>query len=217
MSATRISSPELPELPAEAFTKHDPSPDSRFYREPRFVTHIDEPAIAAVTRLYAELLPSGGIILDMMSSWVSHLPPEKAFAAVIGHGLNQRELDANPRLTRRFVQDLNADPHLPIESASVDAALICVSVQYLQQPVTVLSEVARVLRPGSPVIVSFSNRCFPTKAVAIWTALDAMGHAQLVDLYLRRAGFARTETRVLIPDGGPSDPMTAAVGWFAPE
>lgn len=77
MSATRIASPELPELPAEAFTKHDPSPDPRFYREPRFVTHIDEPAIAAVTRLYVELLPSGGITLDMMSSWVSHLPRRK--------------------------------------------------------------------------------------------------------------------------------------------
>lgn len=217
MSATSISSPHLPELPAEAFAKHDPSPDPHFYREPRFVTHIDAPAIAAVTRLYAELLPPGGIILDMMSSWVSHLSPDTAYAAVIGHGLNQRELDANPRLTLRFVQDLNADPHLPLESASVDAALICVSVQYLQLPVTVLSEVARVLRPGSPVIISFSNRCFPTKAVAIWTALDATGHAQLVDLYLQRAGFARTETRVLIPEGGPSDPMTAAVGWHASE
>ncbi len=217
VSATRIPSPELPELPAEAFAKRDPSPDTHFYREPRFVTHIDEPAIAAVTRLYAELLPSGGVILDMMSSWVSHLPPETAFAAVIGHGLNQRELDANPRLTRRFVQDLNADPHLPLDGASVDAALICVSVQYLQQPVTVLSEVARVLRPGSPVVITFSNRCFPTKAVAIWSVLDATGQAQLVELYLRRAGFARTETRALIPEGNPSDPLTAVIGRTAPE
>lgn len=217
MSATPIASPDLPELPAEAFAKHDPSPDPHFYREPRFVTHIDEAAIAAVTRLYAELLPPGGVILDLMSSWVSHLPPDTAFEAVIGHGLNQRELDANPRLTRRFVQDLNADPHLPIETASLDAALICVSVQYLQQPVAVLSEVARVLRPGSPIVLSFSNRCFPTKAVAIWSVLDATGHAQLVDLYLRRAGFARTETRILIPEGGPSDPMTAVVGWRASE
>ncbi|WP_342153980.1 class I SAM-dependent methyltransferase [Methylorubrum sp. SB2] len=217
MSATLIPSPDLPELPAEAFAKHDPSPDPHFYREPRFVTHIDAPAIAAVTRLYAELLPPGGVILDLMSSWVSHLPPDTAFAAVIGHGLNQRELDANPRLTRRFVQDLNAEPHLPLESASLDAALICVSVQYLQQPVTVLSDVARVLRPGSPVVISFSNRCFPTKAVAIWSVLDATGHAQLVDLYLRRAGFARTETRTLIPEGAPSDPMTAVIGWTAPE
>ncbi len=170
-----------------------------------------------MTRLYAELLPSGGVILDLMSSWVSHLPTDTAFAAVIGHGLNQHELDANPRLTRRFVQDLNADPHLPLDSASVDAAMVCVSVQYLQQPVTVMSEVARVLRPGSPVILSFSNRCFPTKAVAIWSFHDATGQAQLVDLYLRRAGFARTTTRVLIPDGGPSDPMTAVIGCTAPE
>lgn len=216
LSATPILSSDLPELPVEAFAKHDLSPDPHFYREPRFVTHIDAPAIAAVTRLYAKLLPPGGVILDLMSSWVSHLPPDRTFSAVIGQGLNSRELDVNPRLTRRFVQDLNTDQHLPLESASVDAALICVSVQYLQRPVTVLSEVARVLRPGSPVVLSFSNRCFPTKVVAIWSALDATGHAQLVDLYLRRAGFARTETRILIPEGGRSDPMTAVIGWAAP-
>lgn len=216
LSAAPILSSDLPELPVEAFAKHDPSPDPHFYREPRFVTHIDAPAIAAVTRLYAELLPPGGVILDLMSSWVSHLPLDRAFSAVIGHGLNPRELDVNPRLTQRFVQDLNADQHLPLESASVDAALICVSVQYLQRPVAVLSEVARVLRPGSPAVLSFSNRCFPTKAVAIWSVLDATGHAQLIDLYLRRAGFARTETRILIPEGDRSDPMTAVIGWAAP-
>ncbi|MDU9792287.1 methyltransferase domain-containing protein, partial [Helicobacter pylori] len=79
---------------------------------------------------------------------------------------------ANPRLARHFVQDLNAQPQLPLDTASVDAALICVSVQYLQRPVDVLSEIVRVLRPGAPVVISFSNRCFPTKAVAIWSALD---------------------------------------------
>jgi SAM-dependent methyltransferase len=150
-----------------------------------------------------------------MSSWVSHLPDEVAYASVIGHGLNAAELAANPRLTRHFVQDLNAEPHLPLDSTSIDAALICVSVQYLQQPVAVLSEVARVLRPGTPAVISFSNRCFPTKAVAIWNALDGAGHAQLVGLYLRRAGFARIEGRVLKPEGGPGDPMMAVIGWTA--
>lgn len=205
----------LPDFLPEAFAKHDRDPDPIFYAQPRFVTHIDDAAIAAVTGLYREIVPAGGDVLDLMSSWVSHLPDEVAYASVIGHGLNAAELAANPRLTRHFVQDLNAEPHLPLDSTSIDAALICVSVQYLQQPVAVLSEVARVLRPGTPAVISFSNRCFPTKAVAIWNALDGAGHAQLVGLYLRRAGFARIEGRVLKPEGGPGDPMTAVIGWTA--
>jgi hypothetical protein len=139
---------DLPELPARAFTKADPTPDDTFYASPRFVTHIDDVAIAAVTRLYRALFPEGGTVLDLMSSWVSHLPPDVQFGEVIGHGLNGRELDANPRLTRRFVQNLNEDPTLPLAAESVDAAGLCVSVQYLQQPVAVLREVCRVLRPG---------------------------------------------------------------------
>jgi SAM-dependent methyltransferase len=206
---------EFPDLPAEAFSKHDREPDLLFYAQPRFVTHIDDAAIAAVTELYREIVPAGGDVLDLMSSWVSHLPDDVAYASVTGHGLNAAELAANPRLTRHFVQDLNAEPHLPLDAACVDAALICVSVQYLQRPVAVLSEVARVLRPGAPVVISFSNRCFPTKAVAIWNALDGEGHAQLVGLYLQRAGFARVEGRILTPEGGRGDPMTMMIGWTA--
>ena len=144
----------LPELPPEAFAKQDQSPDALFYAQPRFVTHIDDPAIEAVTDLYRMLLPPGGRILDLMSSWVSHLPADVAYSAVIGHGLNIPELVANPRLTEHFLQDLNTDPMLPLETASIDAALICVGVQYLQDPVAVLREVARVLRPGAPLIIT---------------------------------------------------------------
>jgi hypothetical protein len=100
----------LPELPREAFRKHDASPDPLFYAAPRFVTHIDDTAIAAVTDLYRDVLPPGGALLDLMSSWVSHLPGEVPYAAVIGHGLNVQELAANPRLTASFVQDLNPWP-----------------------------------------------------------------------------------------------------------
>ncbi|SEN98802.1 Methyltransferase domain-containing protein [Methylobacterium sp. UNC300MFChir4.1] len=206
---------DLPDFPPEAFAKHDRDPDPAFYAQPRFVTHIDAAAVAAVTDLYRAIVPAGGDVLDLMSSWVSHLPDEVAYASVTGHGLNAAELAANPRLTRHFVQDLNVEPRLPLDTACVDAALICVSVQYLQRPVSVLSEVARVLRPGAPAVISFSNRCFPTKAVAIWSALDGRGHAQLVGLYLQRAGFARVERRVLKPAGGPGDPVTAVVGWTA--
>jgi SAM-dependent methyltransferase len=159
------------------------------------------------------VLPAGGTLLDLMSSWVSHLPPEIDYAEVIGHGMNAAELAANPRLSRWFIQNLNRDSVLPLVDGSVDAAMICVSIQYLQQPVAVLRELARVLRPMAPLVISFSNRCFWTKAVAIWRALDDEGHAHLIEEYLRRAGFARIETHRLtewVED--VSDPMTAVVG-----
>ena len=201
----------LPELPREAFSKIDGGDDLAFYAMPRLVTHIDEPATAALTAFYRTMLPAGGTVLDLMSSWVSHLPAELAFAEVIGHGMNAAELAANPRLTRSFVQDLNRVPTLPLDDASCDAALCCVGVQYLQQPAAVFAEVGRVLRPGAPFAVSFSNRCFPTKAVAIWRALDGDGHAALVRLYLERAGFVGVEAYGL-GNGGASDPLTVLVG-----
>jgi hypothetical protein len=204
--------PDLPELPAGAFRKADRGSDALFYDQPRLVTHIDDGAIAAVTALYRALLPPGGTVLDLMSSWVSHLPADAAYADVIGHGMNAAELDANPRLTRRFVQDLNRAPVLPLPDASVDAATMCVSVQYLEQPVAVFRQVLRVLRPGAPVVVTFSNRCFPTKAVAIWQALDGPDHCRLVALYLQRAGFAAIEAHEPVPPGGRGDPLWAVVG-----
>ncbi len=117
------------------------------------------------------------------------------YVEVVGHGMNAAELAANPRLDRWFVQDLNRDPVLPLPDGAFDAALCCVGVQYLQRPVAVFAEVRRVLAPGAPFVVSFSNRCFPTKAVAIWRVLDTSGHAALVRLYLERAGFAHVALR----------------------
>ena len=204
---------ELPGLPHGAFTRIDEGDDALFYAEPRLVYHIDPRAVAALTACYREVLPEGGVLLDLMSSWVSHLPPETRYAEVIGHGMNAAELAANPRLDRSFVQDLNRDPRLPLADASVDAAMICVSIQYLTRPLAVLRDLSRVLRPGGPLVVSFSNRCFPTKAVAIWRGLGDDGHARLVELYLREAGFAAIETRRLshwVEDF--SDPLIAVIG-----
>jgi Methyltransferase domain len=201
----------LADLPPWAFDKEDPGDDAAFYAEARLTTHIDDGAIAALTDFYRRVLPPGGVVLDLMSSCVSHLPPEVAYAEVIGHGMNAEELAANPRLDRWFVRDFNREPTLPLADASLDAATICVGVQYLQQPVPTFREIARVLKPGAPLVVSFSNRCFPTKAVAVWLRLDDRGHASLVDLYLRAAGFDTVETHV-VADGGRCDPLIAVVG-----
>jgi SAM-dependent methyltransferase len=205
---------DMPELPPSAFAKEDPGPDLDFYAAPRLVTHIDAAAITALTGFYRRTLPAGGVVLDLMSSWVSHLPDDVAYAEVVGHGMNAEELAANPRLTRGFVQDLNLDPALPLADASLDAAMICVGVQYLQRPAAVLAEVARALKPGAPLVVSFSNRCFPTKAVAVWLALDEAGHARLVELYMRRAGFDAVRVERLA-DGRTGDPLIAVVGRTA--
>jgi hypothetical protein len=204
-------SERLPELPPDAFRRVDETDDLDFYAPARLVTHIDEGATAALTAFYRATLPSNGVILDMMSSWVSHLPADLSTAEVIGHGMNADELAANPRLGRWFIQDLNADPILPLATASLDAALCCVGVQYLRRPVEVFADVRRALRPGAPAIVSFSNRCFPTKAVAIWRGLNGAGHARLVSLYLERAGFADVRVEILA-DGRSSDPLTTVVG-----
>ena len=200
-------------LPPGAFARLDEEDDAFFYEPARLVTHIDANAIRVLTALYREILPAGGVLLDLMSSWVSHLPKDVVYAEVIGHGMNAEELAANPRLNRWFVQNFNRDTALPLEDASVDAAMICVSIQYLQQPVAVLREVARVLRPGGPVVISFSNRCFWTKAVAVWRGLDDAGHARLVELYLKDAGFETIETRRLAPwIEDEQDPMFAVIG-----
>jgi SAM-dependent methyltransferase len=199
-----------------AFRRQDETPDEQFYRTPRFVTHIDDPAIAAVTQLYREYFPAGGRILDLMSSWVSHLPPEVEYSQVVGVGMNRAELERNPRLSGHVVQNLNTTPALPFESRSFDAAGITVSIDYLTDPVSVLRDLGRVLVPGGPVVISFSNRCFPTKAVAIWHQLDDAGHLALVQQYLEAAGSWQDIVQL---DRSPKangrragDPLYAVVG-----
>ena len=145
---------------------------------------------------------------------MSHLPEDVSYGSVIGHGMNADELRANTRLDRHFVQDLNVDPALPLATASIDGACLCVGVQYLQQPLAVFRELGRVLRPGAPVAVTFSNRCFPTKAVAIWQAADHRGHQALVSLYLERAGFVSVEAGGRAPRSG--DPLWWVVGQAPP-
>src|SRR5215207_3054765 len=200
-------------LPEEAFRRYDETPDEEFYKTPRLVTHIDDRAIAAVTQLYREFFPLGGEILDLMSSWISHLPPEVEYRRVIGVGMNEVELRRNNRLDSYVVQNLNTDPRLPFGDAEFDGVGICVSIDYLTRPVEVLREVGRVLRVGGPTIISFSNRCFPSKVVAIWHQLDDRGRMRLVERYLEEAGnFDNIRSLDRSPRGMFSDPLYAVVG-----
>ena len=206
----------MPSFPEGAFGRRDETPDEEFYRTPRLVTHIDDRAIAAVTQLYRESFPPGGEVLDLMSSWISHLPPEVEYSRVVGLGMNETELRRNERLDSYVVQNLNENPVLPFGDAEFDGCGICVSIDYLTRPVEVLREVGRVLKAGSPVVITFSNRCFPTKAVAVWHQLDDRGHVRLVEGYLEEAGNFR-DVRGL--DRSPrrifSDPLYAVVGVSA--
>jgi SAM-dependent methyltransferase len=204
-------------LPEGTFRRYDESPDEEFYRLPRFVTHIDDRAIAAVTQLYRELFPPGGEILDLMSSWVSHLPPEVEYRRVVGLGMNEAELRRNERLDAYIVHNLNRTPQLPFGDAEFDGCGMCVSIDYLTRPVEVLREVGRVLKVGASVVITFSNRCFPTKAVAVWHQLDDRGHVRFVERYLQDAGnFRNIRSLDRSPRRLFSDPLYAVIGESAP-
>jgi SAM-dependent methyltransferase len=204
-------------FPPGFFAREDERPDAAFYGPPRLVTHIDDGAIAAVSDLYAELGVDGSSgeprrVLDLMSSWVSHLRVAPSELVVLG--MNAAELQANPQATERVVADLNADPRLPFPDATFDAVLCCVSVDYLVRPVEVLREAARVLRPGAPLVLTFSNRLFPSKAVAGWLYADEPGRCTIAATYVRLAGgFGEPEVSLRTPEGRRyrGDPLYAVV------
>jgi SAM-dependent methyltransferase len=203
-------------FPPGFFTRADEQPDTEFYGPPRLVTHIDDAAIAAVGDLYAELgidgsAPAPVRVLDLMSSWISHFRTPPAELVVLG--MNAAELAANRAATERVVHDLNADPRLPLPDADVDAAVCCVSVDYLTRPVEVLAEVGRVLRPGGPLAITYSNRCFPTKAVRGWLLTDDEQHGTIVAELVRRAGVFTEPEVSLRTQPGVGDPLWAVVAF----
>ena len=149
--------------------KSDISDDGIFYQQPRFVHHLSDSFRNRLTSLYSEYLLNHHIILDLMSSWVSHLPSNISYKKVIGHGMNEAELSSNERLDRFFVQNLNKKQNMPIEDSSVDVGLIVAGWQYLQYPEKVSLELSRVIKSDSLLIISFTNRAFWTKAPNIWT------------------------------------------------
>lgn len=175
-------------------TKLDDSDDKLFYSYPRFVTHVDEGFIQQLKDLYRDRLKPNTRIFDMMSSWVSHLPEEMKFAHVEGHGLNAEELARNPRLDHYFVQDINENPKLPLKEQDFDAVLNAVSVQYLQYPEAVFTEMYRILKPGGVAIISFSNRMFYQKAIQEWRDGSEASRVELVKSYFESVpGFSPPE------------------------
>ena len=196
------------ELLTEHLQRVDETDDSIFYSVARLVKHIDPPACNALTDYFRVNLRPNSDILDLMSSYASHLPEELSFNNVIGLGMNEVELSKNTQLTDFVIQDLGKNYVLPFDDNSFDACVITVSVQYLIQPIHVFQEIARVLRPDCPCIVSFSNRCFPTKAVAIWQQLSDVGHTQLVGHYFAASGaFGSCKIDDISPNGSSTDPL----------
>ena len=198
------------ELPARLMARHDESDDGDFYSVPRIVTHVDDSTMAALTEAYRSLIPAGARVLDLQSSWVSHLPPEVAYASVTGHGMNPEELSQNPRLAERVVQDLNREPELPFADASFDVAVGAFSMQYLVRPVSVLRSVRRVLAPGGSCVIALSHRMFPTKAIAVWPVMDMADRARWVGVYFRLAG-GWSEPVVLDRSPAGADPLWLVV------
>jgi len=193
-------------LPPAWLARIDDSDDAAFYGSPRFVLHIDVPTVSALTDFYRDVLPAGGAILDLMSSWVSHLPDDVSYGRVSGLGLNAQELAANPRLAEWRVHDLNRDPELPWPDAHFDAVLCAVSVQYLARPLEVFASVGRVLRPGGLSLVALSHRCFPTKAIRAFHYLDGPARMDLVSHYHASTGvFAPAQQIDRSPPG--ADPL----------
>jgi hypothetical protein len=202
----------LPILPIAAPASADESFGASGRQGSLHVSHIDDAALAAITDLYREILPANGAILDLMSGWVSHLPPEIPFSRVVGIGLNACELAENPFLDEWRVHDLNRNPRLPFADGEFDGAALCASVQHLTRPGEVIREVGRVLKPGAPLVVTFSERCRPARAIGCWCLLDDAGHLCLIAHHFAEAGnWGDLRCLDRTPPGG-GNPLYAVIG-----
>lgn len=194
----------------EMFQRMDESDDLLFYTVPRKVVHIDEPAIRAAGQVIAATFAPNGVLLDLMSSWRSHLPAGFAKQKLIGLGLNAEEMADNPDLDEYIVHNVNVDPRLPFADAAFDGVVITVSIQYLTRPIEIFSEVRRVLKNGAPFLVLFSNRMFPTKAVRVWQSLYDGQRAKLIHAYFQAAGgYEEPLFTDASPQTGITDPLYA--------
>ena len=205
---SEIETPDDPHdwFPAGFFARSDESFDGVFYSAERLVAHIDATAIQAVGELYTDLGISGAV-LDLMSSWISHFAVAPAALTVLG--MNENELNANRDASRVVVKDLNVDATLPFSDESFDDVVCCVSIDYLTRPIDVMREVHRVLRPRGRFVCTFSNRCFPSKAIRGWLMVSEEQRIELVARYFALAGgFEEPQRGVRVPLG-IGDPLYA--------
>ena len=198
------------EMPEHWFDRVDSSADERFYLQPRMVAHIDDATIEQLSEFYGSFIPAGADVLDLMSSWISHLPDDLPLGRVAGLGMNAEELDNNKQLSDWCVHNLNTQPVLPYANHAFDRILIAVSIQYLVKPVEVLTSAKEVLKPGGRICIAMSHRLFPTKAIAAFQRLAANDRIQLVMYYLTAAGFVDVEFVDRSPPN--ADPLWLVVG-----
>jgi len=206
------------------FLREDEMPDGVFYKNPRFTQHLDDTAIEIVRGTYGRFLNDGMRVLDLMSSWQSHLPDRLRYESVVGLGLNELELQKNPQLNNYVVHDLNEAPVLPFEPDAFDAVVCTISVEYLTGPLSIFKEVAKVLRPEGYFVLTFSNRWFPPKVVKIWQDIHEFERMGLVLEYFIRSerfkdlqtysvrGMPRPKDDKYFPDLTFSDPIFAVWG-----
>jgi len=211
-------------LTPDAFFRPDETSDAHFYKTPRRVTHIDERAIETISKLYEQILTPGMDLLDLMSSWRSHVPAAVSPCSLVGLGMNAEEMTDNPQLNKHIVHDLNEEPRLPFTDGSFDGVICTVSVEYMTRPIAVFDEVARILKPGGVFIHTFSNRWFPPKAINLWSELHEFERMGLVLDYFQRSGrfgkletfstrgWDRPETDKYYPELRQSDPVFAVWG-----
>lgn len=201
------------ELPEDIETQHnfqrvDESNDTLFYEVPRLVIHVDQNASNALAEYFRDYLPKNGIILDLMSSFSSHLPNCSGFSLVCGLGLNKVEMEKNPQLSSCIVHDLNTTPILPFAENVFDSCLLSFSVQYLIKPVSLITDIGRILKPAGFCHIAFSNRMFPSKAVAIWQAASDLERANLITRYFDQSKiFDAPKTEQLVKQGSGYDPL----------
>lgn len=201
------------------FTRHDESSDAQWYSQPRFVQHIDDGAISALKSYYSDIIKPNHSVLDICSSWVSHLPTSLKPSVMIGIGMNAKELERNPHLTNYFVKYLNVNPELKdVESESMDTVMCNVSVDYLVKPIKVFEETRRVLKPGGTAHMAFSNRCFPTKVIGPWMGMSDEERRKWVGAYFWASGGWEDVEEVILKQGkggflgGYEDPLYVVRG-----
>lgn len=200
----------------QPYVREDATEDTEFYAQPRLVQHIDDAAIDIIRETYARFLKPDMAVLDLMSSWQSHLPEDLNLKRVAGLGMNALELAKNSQLTESVVQDLNRNPQLPYESSAFDVVVCTVSVEYLTDPIGVFKEVGRVLKPEGTFITTFSNRYFPTKTTRIWTTLHEFERMGLVSEYFLRSGaFSHINTYSARGIPRPAEDKYFPEFWYA--